>query len=474
MKILLTGATGYVGGRLLPRLLEQGHNLRVLVRDRDRIEGREWVKEVEIYEGDLTKLETLEGLCDDIDVAYYLVHSMQSGGKYRQLDRKAARNFAKVGTELKKVIYLGGLQPSRTDASQHLISRAEVGKILRDHLPATEFRAGPIIGSGSASFEMVRYLTERIPVMVTPKWIKNQIQPIAIRDVLSYLLTALSKEPLGVVDIGTNRLTFRSMMLQLAKERQLKRVIISTPVLAPRLAARWVGLVTPISNKIAVPLVEGVIHSLVADTTKAEKYFPEIKPIRYRRAVQYALRKIEKGLVETRWSGALGEGPTYELVDREGLIQEKRTQYVDLPPSDVYKSFASIGGERGWLVWRWAWKVRGWLDQIVGGPGLRRGRRHPLDILPGEALDFWRVEKVEFPNILRLRAEMKVPGEAWLQWETVPEGTGTRLIQKAIFAPKGVLGVVYWYSLYPVHLFIFSDMVNAIARDARNLSVPSK
>ena len=338
--------------------------------------------------------------------------------------------------------------------------------MLRGYCATTEFRAGPIIGSGSASFEMVRYLTERLPVMVAPRWILNQVQPIAIRDILNYMIAALEHPPLGVVEVGGDRLTFKQMMEVYAGARGLKRVIIPVPVLAPGLAARWVGLVTPIPNTLAVPLVEGVVHPVIADTTKAAAEFPEIRPITYRQAVELALERTDTGEVETRWSGALGSTATYELSDVEGMLKEVRTLYVDLPPAAVFKSFSTIGGERGWLTWEWAWELRGLLDKAVGGPGLRRGRRDPEELLPGEALDFWRVEAIEPPHLLRLRAEMKVPGRAWLQWEAVREGNGTRLVQTALFAPVGFFGMLYWGSLYPVHRFIFNDMIRAIARDA--------
>ena len=356
--------------------------------------------------------------------------------------------------------------PQGEHVSEHLRSRSEVGEILRSYCPTTEFRAGPVIGSGSASFEMVRYLTERLPVMVAPRWILNEVQPIAIRDVLTYMIAALDRGPLGIVDIGGERLTFKRMMEEYAAVRGLHRVIVPVPVLAPGLAARWVGLVTPIPNTLAVPLVQGVVHPVVADTTKAQREFPEIAPIGYRKAVELAIERVDQGAVETRWSGALGDDVTYELTDVEGMMHEVRTLYTTLSPEALYRSFSSLGGERGWLTWEWAWQIRGLMDKVVGGPGLRRGRRDPIELLPGEALDFWRVEAVDPPHRLRLRAEMKVPGRAWLQWEAVPEGTGTRLVQTALFAPTGFLGMLYWYSLYPVHRFIFSDLIRAVARDA--------
>lgn len=466
MKILVSGATGYVGGRLVRRLLEAGHDVRVLVRDPSRVVGRTWYPHVEVITGDLLVKETLGPALAGVDAAYYLVHSMGSGADFSARDRKAALNFALAAQHVKHVIYLGGLLPEAQHISEHLRSRAEVGWILRAYCPTTEFRAGPIIGSGSASFEMVRYLTERLPLMLAPRWILNHVQPIAVRDILSYLIAALDKPPMGIVDVGMEPMTFRAMMEQYAAVRGLQRVIITLPALMPALMARWVGLVTPISNDLAVPLVAGMVHPIVGDTTRAQAEFPDIHPISYRRAVELALTRIQERNVETRWTGALGLEETYELTDERGLNQEIRTMHTDLPPSAVFASFSGIGGERGWLTWEWAWEIRGLLDQLVGGPGLRRGRRDPQELLAGEALDFWRVEAVEPPNMLRLRAEMKVPGRAWLQWEALPEGSGTRLIQSAMFEPIGFFGALYWYSLFPIHKFIFSALMYAIEADA--------
>ncbi len=470
MKILVTGATGYIGGRLISDLLEKGLKVRVLVRDASRIDGRPWRDKVEVCVGDLLKPETLDAALKDIDAAYYLVHSMYGGKDYAARDREAANNFVRAGKNLKHVIYLGGLLPDAEKISNHLSSRCEVGEILRKGLPTTEFRAGPIIGSGSASFEMVRYLTERLPVMVAPKWIHHKVQPIAVKDVMRYLVRALETNYKGVIDIGANVLTFKEMMDGYAKARGFKRTIFTVPVLAPKLAAIWVGLVTPISNSLAVPLIEGVIHPIVGDTKRAREVFPEIKPLPYIESVERALAHVADGDIETRWSGALG-AETYSVSEWRGLVTEKRSIYIDeLKPKDVFDSFTSLGGEKGWLVWRWAWEIRGFIDRLAGGPGLRRGRRHPKELLPGEAVDFWRVEEIERPETLRLRAEMKVPGRAWLEWQAMPEGDGTRLVQTALFEPTGLWGVLYWRSLYPIHSFIFDDMIRAIAEDAKEHS----
>ncbi|MDD5305564.1 MAG: SDR family oxidoreductase [Elusimicrobia bacterium] len=465
--ILVTGSTGYVGGRLVPRLLGPERAVRVLVRDPGRVVGRPWAAGVQIARADLRTGEGLKAALLGVHTAYYLVHSMSGGGDFSRLDREAARRFGAAARDagVKHVIYLGGLMP-KAAASKHLASRAEVGAILAAAVPTTELRAGPIVGSGSASFEMVRYLTERLPLMLAPGWIDHEVQPIAIRDILSYLTLALDLPPLGIVDIGADRLTFRRMVETYAELRGLRRVICTVPAFMPQLAARWIGALTPIPNALAVPLVQGMVQSLVADTRRAREIFPGIAPLDYRTAVSLALVRVEKGEVETRWSGALGHGPTAELEDSEGLARETRSRLVDAPPEAVFRAFSGVGGDRGWPAWEWAWILRGALDRLAGGPGLRRGRRHPDEIFPGEALDFWRVEAAEPPRLLRLRAEMRLPGRAWLQWEAFPEEGGTRLVQTALFAPNGLLGTAYWYGLYPFHQFIFSAMVDALARRA--------
>jgi uncharacterized protein YbjT (DUF2867 family) len=463
VRILVTGATGYIGGRLVPLLIERGHEVRVMVRDPARVAGRAWADRVEVIRGDIEDPTTLGPALDGIDSAYYLIHLMDSGRGFVDRDRKAARNFVAAAGHLSRVIYLGGLLPEADDVSDHLSSRAEVGEILRTGLPTTEFRAGPVIGSGSASFEMVRYLTERLPAMVAPKWILNDVQPIAVRDILGYLLLALERDTGGVYNVGTEPMSFKAMMEVFAEVRGLRRLILPVPVLAPRLAALWVGLVTPIPNRLAVPLIEGVVHPVVADSSRAERDFPEISLLPYREAVELALRQTEAHAVATRWSSALGDAPAFELSQKEGLIREIRSRTTSADSEATFRAFSSLGGDRGWLFWNWAWALRGLMDRFVGGPGLRRGRRHPTELEPGDALDFWRVEQVDPPHLLRLRAEMKVPGRAWLQFEAVPENGETRVIQTAIFEPVGLGGQLYWNLLYPIHRIMFSGMVSRVA-----------
>ncbi len=480
MHILVTGATGYVGGRLVPRLLRRGHRVRVFVRDAERARALPWGDDVEIAPGDMNDPASVRQALDGVDAAFYLIHAMVGPGDFAQRDRAWAHTFVAAGrrtTSLERVVYLGGLLPTTSGAkraSKHLTSRAEVGEILRAGLPTLEFRAGPVIGSGSASFEMVRYLTERLPTMIAPRWIKNEVQPIGVRNVLVYLCEGVQRaDAVGVVEIGTDPLSFQDMLLGYARVRGLRRWIIPVPVLPPGLAARWVGLVTPITNDLAIPLVRGVVHPVLADTRRARELFPDVTPMSYTDAVELALRRTREGQITTRWSGSAGAAPHYSFSDEEGVVREVRTRVVSAAPDAVYRAFASLGGQRGWRVWNRLWALRGLMDQLIGGPGLRRGRRHPVDLEPGEAVDFWRVEQARPPHVLRLRAEMKVPGRAWLQWEAIPEGAGTRLVQTAYFVPDGLFGVLYWYSLYPAHRFIFSDLVDAVVADAEaGLPIP--
>lgn len=476
MRVLVLGGTGYVGGRLIPRLLADGHQVTVLTRSERSISGRPWRNEVTVRVGDLLRPESLEGICEGVDCVYYLVHALGAEGSFADRDRRAANNFVRACSDAKKVVYLGGLQ-SDNGGSAHLMSRREVGEILRANLPTTEFRAGVIIGSGSASFEMIRYLTERLPVMVTPKWIDNEIHPIGIKDVLRYLLAALKKPALGVVDIGSDAQTFRSLMMNYAKERGLKRTVIATPFLAPRLAGLWVGLVTPLSNRVGVPLIIGIVNPLLADTKLARKEFPDIVPAPYEHTVRIALRRSEENVIETRWSDSRGqhsisEDESSETLDEQGFVQYSRIRDCSSTQEHLFAVIKTIGGSNGYFGYTWAWALRGVIDQMFGGPGLSRGRRHDFDLYEGESVDFWRVERLDEGSMLLLKAEMKTPGRAYLKLEAEPKGaTESRLKLTALFEPKGLVGFLYWHSTSLAHKLIFNGMAKEICKRAEVLKV---
>jgi len=478
--ILVTGCTGYIGGRLVPLLLESGYRVRCLVRDRTRLQGRAWLDAVEVVVGDVLQPATLVPAMRGVHAAYYLVHSMSEGAGFHERDLDAARHFGEAAREagVDRLVYLGGLADPATGLSEHLRSRLQTGDALRSAgVPVTEFRAGVIVGSGSLSFEMIRYLTERVPVMVCPRWVYTRTQPIGIREVLEYLVAALAvPESAGrVVEIGGSEVvTYGEMMTTYAEVRGLRRWMLPVPVLTPRLSSYWVNLVTPIPAAIARPLIEGLRNESVVRDASARTLFPLVTPVSYRTSVERALDRLQASDVETAWSDALstsqGSVPPVQLTTQEGMVIERRQRVVQAPAAALYRVFTGLGGRRGWLYMDWAWQVRGWIDRLLGGAGLRRGRRDPDELRVGDALDFWRVEAVEPGRLLRLRAEMKVPGRAWLQFQVVPrEGGGTLLQQTAFFAPRGLLGWAYWYGLYPFHALIFSGLIDQVARRARAL-----
>ena len=460
--ILVTGATGYVGGRLVPRLLASGYRVRVLARDARRLQGRSWSAQVDIVQGDVLAPETLPAAMAGVWAAYYLIHSMSDSADFHQRDLVAARNFGQAARQagVERIIYLGGLGDPSADLSRHLRSRLETGDALRESgVPVTEFRAAVIVGSGSISFEMIRYLTERLPAMICPRWVYTRTQPIAIRNVLDYLAAALATPASAgrIVEIGgAEVVTYADMMLGYAEVRGLRRWLVPVPVLTPRLSSYWVHVVTPIPAAIARPLIAGLHNEVIVRDHAAPSLFPDIQPMDYKTAVARALERLNAGGVETAWSDALassqGDAPTVMLKTHEGMILERRQRVVNAPPEAVYAIFASLGGDRGWRYFNWAWHLRGALDRLVGGVGFRRGRRHPSELRVGDAVDFWRAEVVEPDHLLRLRAEMKVPGRAWLQFEAEEQTPGrSLLIQTAFFAPKGLSGLLYWYLLYPLH-----------------------
>ncbi|MCY3782996.1 MAG: SDR family oxidoreductase [Chloroflexi bacterium] len=478
--ILVTGATGYIGGRLVPRLVGSGCRVRVLVRSRSRVAARAWQSQVEVAVGDVLDAQALSEALAGVDTAYYLVHSMSSGADFHERDMQAARAFGRAAKAagVNRIIYLGGLGDPASRLSHHLRSRQSTGQALREGgVPVTEFRAAVIVGAGSISFEMIRYLVERLPVMICPRWIYSRIQPIAVDDLLEYLVSALdAPESQGqIVEIGgKDAVTYRGMMLGYAQARGLKRLLLPVPVLTPRLSAYWVHWITPIHAGISSALIEGLHNDVVVTNDLARRLFPDVDPMEYAGAIARVIDDLDAGRIDTSWSDALGTAERSErpvrLDSRHGTIVERRRMRVSATPRAVFRVFTGIGGARGWYFATWAWRLRGALDRVLGGVGLRRGRRHPDHLRIGDALDFWRVEDLRTDRSVRLRAEMKLPGRAWLQFETrEAEDGATHLEQTAAFIPKGLPGLAYWYGLYPLHRWIFAGLVKAIARRAERM-----
>ena len=477
---LVTGATGYIGGRLVVELLKHGYRVRVLARNSERLKYHPWIDQVEVCEGDAHNSEVLTQAMKHVDVAYYLLHALMSKDDFEAEERQMAEGFGKVAKSLgvKRIVYLGGIIAPNEVMSPHLQARAETGEILRSSgVPTIELRAGVVIGSGSASFEMLRYLTERLPIMTVPKWVNVRIQPIAVRDVLRYLVGAASINPTvtGAFDIGGPEIfTYKEMMQQYAEAAGLpKRIIIPVPVLTPRLSSGWVGLVTPVPYTLAKRLVASLKNEVVAADDSIRGFIPDpeggLTP--FKRAVQLALTKIKDARVETRWSDASIPGTPSEPLptdpDWAGGTLYRDVRIVHSPDAIdvVWKRVEAIGGDNGYSLASWAWEVRGFIDKIFGGVGLRRGRRDPNTLQVGDALDFWRVEEIQRPKLLRLRAEMKMPGLAWLEFgleEDLATG-GTTLTQVAIYAPKGLLGHAYWWAVWPMHGLVFPSMARTAA-----------
>jgi uncharacterized protein YbjT (DUF2867 family) len=484
---LVTGASGYIGGRLAPRLIEAGHQVRCMSRSVTALRDVPWAGEAELVRGDLLDPASVERAFNGVDVAYFLVHSLGSPD-FEETDRQAAMNFAAGARAagVARLVYLGGPAPPRT-ASAHLRSRAEVGEILSAAgVPTVVLRAAVILGSGSASFEMLRYLTERLPFMVTPHWVRNRIQPIAIRDVLRYLVewARLPQRVHRDFDIGGPEvLTYHDMMVRYARIAGLpRRVIVPVRPLTPQLSALWVGLVTPVPGAIARPLVASLIQEAVCQDHDIEQYIPDPPEglIDFDSAVRLALAKVESADVETRWTTAAWTRapadplPTDPAWSGGTRYVDSRDRIVAAPVDTLWSVIEGIGGDTGWYSFPLAWSTRGWLDRLAGGVGLRRGRRDPHRLRTGDVLDWWRVEEIEPGRMLRLRAEMTLPGRAWLELRAEPYPRGSRYEQRAIFLPKGLAGHLYWRSVGPAHNLVFGGMVRNIARSAERRAAAAR
>lgn len=473
-RILVLGATGYIGGRLVPRLILKGHAVRCLVRNPHKLRDRKWPG-VEIAEGDVLKPETLAAAMQGIDVVYYLVHSLQAGEKkFEELDRQAAQNAADAARAagVKRIIYLGGLGKRGEETSAHLRSRHQVGDILRSSdVPVTEFRAAVIIGSGGVSFEMMHHLVNRLPIMICPKWIFVKTQPISVRDVLHYLVECLdiSQSTGRVLDIGGPEiLSYGDMMKIIARVLGLKRVLIPVPFLTPTLSSYWINWVTPIPKSIARTLIGGLKSETICENQNAKNMF-HFRLTPFEESVRRSFGKVNMHRVETRWTDA--EKPyerDEEEIDPSHFLKDIRKRQADVPASKLFASVQSIGGDNGWYAVNGLWRIRGFIDKQIGGVGLRRGRRHPVELMVGDALDFWRVEDFVPGHRLVLRAEMKLPGRAWLDFQVEPvDETHSRLIQTARFYPHGLLGLAYWYLLGPLHVLVFNGMADGIVKRAK-------
>lgn len=497
---VVTGVTGYVGGRLVPELVKAGFKVRAAARNSTRIAGRSWADEVEAVEADASDLDEIREALRGADVAYYLIHSLGTGSTFEARDRRTALTFGQAAREagVGRIVYLGGLSPDGEDLSPHLASRKEVGEILlASGVPTTVLQAAVILGSGSASFEMMRYLTERLPAMTTPRWVDNRVQPIAIRDVLRYLVGSadMPSDVSRTFDIGSpDVLTYRDMMQRYARVAGLpRRHIVSVPVLTPRLSSHWVGLVTPVPSGIARPLVESLQHEVVCKEDDIRTFVPDPQEglVGFDEAVDMALQKIHDGEVTTRWSSAAVPGAPSDPLPSDpdwaggSLYVDERRTVVNAPPDVLWDVIRGIGGDGGWYSWSLAWRARGLMDRVVGGPGLRRGRRDARNLRVDDAVDFWRVEAIEPGRRLLLRAEMRLPGLAWLELRVddaaeeitdshddgpdVSEAAGpqhTYFAQRALFSPQGLTGQAYWWAVKPFHGIVFGGMQKNIREAA--------
>lgn len=481
MRVLVTGATGYIGGRLVPRLLAAGYEVRVLARRPERLRDVPWRSEVDVVAGDLVDRESVDAAMAGVDVVYYLVHSMGGRDDFEATEQRIAENVARAAREhgVTRLVYLGGLHPDGVRLSRHLRSRTQVGEILlASGVPTIVLQAGVIIGSGSTSFEMIRHLTEVLPYMPAPRWVRSFIQPIAVRDVLYYLVAA-AEVPLPVsrsLDIGgPDILRYGQLMNGYAVEAGLpQRPIAALPVLTPWLAGQWVNLVTPIPRRIAVPIIESLQFDCVMGDHDIDHVIPPPAEglLPYRVAVRLALERERAGEVETSWRNAEVAGapsdPLPSDPDWAGhtVYLDERERRTSAAAQELWRVVEGVGGENGWYSFPLAWAARGWIDKLTGGVGLRRGRRDPETLHVGDAVDFWRVEAIDRGSFLRLRAEMRVPGRAWLELAVRPSEGGAEYRQRAIFFPKGLSGRLYWWAILPFHGIIFAGMANRITAEA--------
>jgi uncharacterized protein YbjT (DUF2867 family) len=476
--VLVTGASGYVGGRLVTELLARGHRVRCAARDVRKLDAASWRDEVDVVRADIGG--DLSDAMADIDVAVFLVHSIGEGPDWVERERALAENFRKSAERagVGRIVYLGGLGDDATDLSQHLGSRHEVGRVLAaGTVECVELRAAVVIGSGSASFEMLRYLTEVLPVMVTPRWVGTECQPISIRDVLRYLVSVVEYDDAidGVLEIGgPDVLSYADMMATYAEVAGLpRRRLLPVPVLSPRLSSLWVGLVTPVPAQLARPLVDSLVNRVVVTDPRAEELFPFTR-LSLAEAIRLAITSTASGKVPTKFDDASSPVWQSSSTDPEWtggtVVSDARTQTTTADPHSVWRAICRIGGARGWYSGALLWRLRGIADQLVGGPGLRRGRRDPEHLSVGEPLDWWRVTDLEPDRSLALHAEMRLPGEAWLEWSIERDEAGTRVVQTARFRPKGLFGRAYWYGVLPFHSLVFPGLLHGIIRDAESLA----
>lgn len=471
--ILLTGATGYVGGRLLGALEEKKLRVRCLVRQPEFLRPKT-AASTEVVQGDVLNRPGLDLALRDVKVAYYLIHSMGAGSSFQEKDRQGAQNFAEAAKAagVERIIYLGGLGNETQSLSPHLRSRQEVGHILRQSgVPVVEFRASIVIGSGSLSFEMIRSLVERLPVMITPRWVSMPAQPIAIEDLIAYLTAALdvTVADCRIYEIGgADQVSYAEIMRTYGRHRGMHLRMIKVPALTPFLSSLWLGLITPLYARIGRTLIESIVHSTVVRDQTALRTFP-IRPMGIDDAIRHALANEDKQFAATRWSDALsssGEVRSWGGVRFGTRLVDSRTATAGTSPAAAFRVIERIGGETGWYAWNWLWHVRGFMDLLVGGIGMRRGRPDPEHLRVGDTVDFWRVEALERPRLLRLAAEMKVPGRAWLEFEVTGDDASSTIRQTALFDPVGLFGLAYWYALYPVHQLVFGGMLRQIAQRA--------